>query len=93
MKQQRPEWNDILEKADNQVYYFSLAEVPEGLDVKNIKSFNMEKYLKNFSEVLEVRQINHTQNPVFAMVIAKTNNPEEIKNLLTLNISDYINFN
>jgi hypothetical protein len=52
LNQQKPDWNEILSKANRGVYYFSMAEVPEGMDRSKIKSFNYEKFLANYSNVL-----------------------------------------
>jgi len=92
LNQQKPDWNEILSKANKGVYYFSMAEVPEGMDRSKIKSFNYEKFLANYSNVLEVRRINPRNNPLFAIIFGQTNDKEEIKQILQLKTKDYITF-
>ena len=90
MEQKKPDWNSILSEASRGVYYFSMAEVPNGVDRARIKSFDYEKYLSNFSKVLEVRRINPRNNPLFAVVFGQTNDKEEIKRILQLKTKDYL---
>lgn len=92
MEQKKPDWNEILAKAPRGVYYFSMAEVPEGLDKTKIKAFNYEKFLANYSNVLEVRRINPKDNPLFAIIFGYTQDKEEVKQILQLNTKDYITF-
>ena len=92
MEQKRPDWNEILSNAQRGVYYFSMAEVPDGLDKNRIKSFNYEKLLANYSNVLEVRRINYKNNPLFAVIFGFTQDKEEVKQILQLNTKDYITF-
>ena len=92
MNQIKPNWNEILTNSQRGVYYFSMAEVPDGLDKTKIKSFNYDKFLANFSNILEVRRINPKKNPLFAIIFGSTQNKEEIKEILQLNTKDYITF-
>ena len=89
MKQTKPNWNEILEKAHSGVYYFSMAEIEPDVDRNKIQSFDYEGYLSNFSNVLELRRINPKNNPLFAVIFGQTNNKEEIKNILQLSTKDY----
>ena len=57
LNQNMPDWNAILSKAKNQVFYYSIAEKPIGID---IKEFNYNKWLNNYSNILEVRRIVYT---------------------------------
>ena len=92
MNQKKPDWNDILSNAKRGVYYFSMAEVPVGQDRSKIKGFDYDKYLSNFSNVLEVRRINPKTNPLFAVIFGFTESKEEIKNILALKTKDYTIF-
>ena len=92
MEQKKPNWNDLLSEAPRGVYYFSMAEVPDGLDRSKIKSFNYDKFLTNYSKVLEVRRIDYKNNPLFAVIFGFTQDKEEVKQILRLNTKDYITF-
>jgi hypothetical protein len=92
LNQQKPDWNQILSKSSKGVYYFSMAEVPDGADRNRIKAFNYEKFLSNYSNVLEVRRINFKNNPLFAVIFGQTYDKEEIMNILQLKTKDYVTF-
>lgn len=88
--QKRPDWNSILANAGKEVFYFSMAEVPAGTDRKKIKGFEYERFLANYSNVLEVRRINPQNNPLFAIIFGSTHNKEEVVKILSLKTRDYI---
>lgn len=87
---ERPDWNSILEKAEKEVFYFSMAEVPSEMERTKIMGFNYEKFLANYSNVLEVRRIDPQKNPLFAVIFGSTTNREEVLNILRLKTRDYV---
>lgn len=89
-KQLKPDWNNILEKSGKGVYYFSMAEVPQEIDKSKIKHFDYNKYLSNFTEILELRRINYMENPLFAVIFGKTDSKEEVLKILSLKTREYI---
>lgn len=89
MGQKKPDWNEILSKASQGAYYFSMAEVPVGIDRTKIKGFEYDVWLANYSNVLEVRRINYRKHPLFAVIFGKTTNKDEIKRILQLRTKDY----
>ena len=89
MKSLKPDWERIL--ADkNEIYYFTMADIPSNIDNKKIKSVDYKSYLKNIKNPLEIRKIDFNNNPVFAIVFAKTPDLEEIKNILKLDMAQFI---
>lgn len=88
--QKRPDWNNILANSGKEVFYFSMAEVPSELDRKRIKGFEYERFLSNYSNVLEVRRINPKDNPLFAIIFGSTHNKEEVLKILALKTKDYV---
>lgn len=88
--QTRPDWNSILAKSGKEVFFFSMAEVPSGIDRKNIKGFEYERFLANYSNVLEVRRINPKDNPLFAVIFGSTAHKDEVVKILSLKTKDYI---
>lgn len=88
--QKCPDWNSILAKAGKEVFYFSMAEVPVGMDRKKIQGFQYERFLANYSNVLEVRRINPQKNPLFAIIFGSTNNKDEVVKILSLKTKDYV---
>ena len=89
-KQLKPDWTSILEKAGKGVYYFSMAEVPVDIDSDKIRGFEYERFLANYSNVLELRRIDYKSNPLFAIIFGSTNSKEEVVKILTLKTKDYI---
>lgn len=88
--QKRPDWNEILSKADKTIYYFSMAEVPSNIAQDEIVSFDYRGFLSNYSNVLELRKIDYKCNPLFAIIFGSTQNYNEINRILKLKTSDYI---
>lgn len=92
MNQTSPDWNEILSKASNKIFYFSMAEVPSSIDRDKIKAFEYAEWLANYSNVLEVRRINPKSHPLFAVIFGFTDNNEEINRILQLKTKDYTIF-
>lgn len=86
----RPDWTKILSSATKDIYYFSMAEVPTNIAKTDIKGFNYDGFLSNYSNILEVRRINPKNNPLFAIIFGSTNNHQEINKILGLKTADYI---
>ncbi len=89
-KQQKPNWSEILKNSTDEIFYFTIGDIPNDIDRKNIKKIDFEKYLKNISNPIEIRKIDYIQNPIFAICFAKTKNIDEIKNILKLNMKNFI---
>ena len=85
----KPDWNKVLE-GKNEIYYFTMADIPNSIDNEKIKNVDYEKYLSNIKNPLEIRKIDPKNNPVFAIVFAKTPDLEEIKNILKVDMSQFI---
>ena len=89
--QMKPDWNTILTNANDEIFYFSMAEVPSDIEKKKIKSFDYNKFLANYSNILELRKINYKDNPLFAVIFGSTKDKQEIRRILALKTKDYIN--
>ena len=89
-EQKEPDWDYIFSKNDKSICYFSMAEVPSNIDKKQIKSFDYEHFCKNYSNILELRKVDFSCNPVFAVIFGKTDNQNEISNILKLKTADFI---
>ena len=85
----KPDWDNIL-KDKNDIYYFTMADIPSDINNKAIKKADYNAYLKNIKNPLEIRKIDYNNNPVFAIVFAKTPNLAEIKNILKLDMGQFI---
>ena len=89
-EQRKPDWNTILANAGKDVFYFSMAEVPINEDKNKIQGFEYERFLANYSNVLEVRRINFKENPLFAIIFGSTTSKDEVLKILSLKTKDYI---
>lgn len=89
-EQTKPDWNSILANISKEVFYFSMAEVPSNQDKSKIKGFEYERFLSNYSNVLEVRRINYRENPLFAVIFGSTKSKDEVVKILSLKTADYI---
>ena len=47
-------------------------------------------YLKNIAKPLSIRKIDYSVNPLFAIVFGQTPSLEEIKNLLNLDMAQFV---
>lgn len=90
LNQQKTDWDKIVAEKDDSIYYFTIGDIPNNIDKNTISIVDYDKYLTNISNPIEIRKIDYKNNPIFAIVFAKTNNFDEIKNLLALNMSDFI---
>ena len=86
----RPDWNEILSNAGKDFYYFAMAEVPSSVSRAEIRTFDYNGFLANFSNVLELRRINYKIHPLFAVIFGSTPDKEELKRIVTLKTESYI---
>lgn len=92
LKQLKPNWHEILKNSTDDYFYFTMGDIPSSIDKSKIKSINYDKYLKNISNPLVIRKIDYKNNPVFAIVFARTSSLNEIKNILKLDMKEFIDF-
>lgn len=89
----KPDWKKIIANSDKEIYSINIFEnsTPYGGD--EIKEFQYEKMLKNFSHPLELRKINFRAYPIFGILFARTppENTDEIDKILFAKMEDYIN--
>lgn len=90
INKKKPSWDEILKNSDDDIYYFTIGDIPANIDKKEISEIDYKKYLENIKTPLDIRKIDYKTKPVFAIVFAKTENEAEIKKLLKLNMSDFI---
>ena len=90
LNKQKLDWDKILANKDDSIYYFTIGDIPNTIAKTDIIDVDYDSYLKNISAPLIVRKIDFKNNPIFAIVFAKSSNMDEIKKLLSLNMSKYI---
>ena len=89
-KQIHPDWNDIMEKAGKDTYYFSMIDIPKGFPKSSVNGFSFGRYLADFSNVFEARHIDFKSNPYFGMVLGSTSNEEELDMILNMETGKYV---
>ena len=77
-EQKHPDWNTILQRAGQTIYYASLINIPQGFPKSSVSDFNFNGYLANFSNIFEVRRVNFKSNPLFGVVLGSTSDTEEL---------------
>lgn len=90
MENKKPNWDEILNSANDDYFYFTIGDIPSDIDKAKIKAIAYEKYLKNISNILDLRKIDYKTKPVFAIAFGSCKNLDEINNLLKLNMKDFI---
>ena len=90
-KQLKPDWEEILKNASNDYFYFTLGDIPSNINRSEIKEIDYDNYLKNIEKPLSIRKIDYSVNPLFAIVFGQTPNLNEVKNLLNLDMSQFVN--
>ena len=89
-EKKKPDWDKILKSTNDDYFYFTIGDVDNSIKKDEIKSINYNKYLKNISNPLIIRKIDYKTKPVFAIVFARCDNLDEIKNILKLDMKDFI---
>lgn len=87
----KPNWEEIFNCVNDDIFYFAMAETPSDIDKTNIK-FDYDRFMSEFSNILEFRKINYAEKPLFAIWFGSVKDEEEINKILSLNTSDYIIF-
>ena len=81
-EQKHPDWNTILQRAGQTIYYASLINIPQGFPKSSASDFAFARYLADFSNVFEIRRVNFKTNPLFGVVFGSTKDNEELDMIL-----------
>lgn len=90
--QEKPDWTNILSKKGNEEYYFAMAETPQDINKSDIKEFMFEELKKEFSNILNFREIDYMNKPMFAILFGSVADKKEITKILQLDMHNFINF-
>ena len=86
----KPDWNKILNTKGDELYYFVVADVPKDVDKSLFNRIDYEAFAEHFSSLLELRKINYNKHPLFACAFAKTDNYDEILDILKLDLKKFM---
>ncbi len=90
--QQKPNWEKILKREDDAIYSLILLANATGYTAKEIDYFNYDKVLSDFSNILELRRIDHHKFPIFGFLFTRTlkDKKEELNRILVSDLKEYV---
>ena len=88
-EQKKPDWDSILSRTEDKIFYFAMAERPKELQNVNM-AFDYEELYKNFSNILEKREINNPQKPVCAVIFGSCSGMDEVDKILKLDMKSFV---
>lgn len=88
----KPDWNQILEEMDDEIYSLIILDNSTGIPSENIAHFDYEKLLKQFSNPLELRKIDYKTYPIFGMLFTKSEKSKfgEVEEILVSDLHKYV---
>ncbi|MBG9454041.1 hypothetical protein ABE61_08110 [Lysinibacillus sphaericus] len=89
-KQEKPDWENIVNQMDDSIYSFCCAEIDASIDCKQVVSINHEAFKLNFGEILEYRPMKVNEGSTFAVIFHKSPDLNENIRLLDLDLNQYI---
>lgn len=89
-----PQWNVITHGMSDDAFGIVILENSTGIPASSIASFNCKAALENFSDILEVREINYREYPIFCIVFVRIRpeNFNEIDTILQEDLKKYLVF-
>lgn len=93
-KQKKPDWKKILADKKEELYSIVVLDNAAGIDTNRVKSFDYEKLVSKFEEVLELRKIDFYKYPVFGFMFTKTKkeNMKELQYILSSDLKEFISY-
>ena len=90
----RPDWNEIISNSNGDIYSIIILDNSSGINAEKIRSFNYDKLLSEFDDVLELRKIDFHHYPIFGILFTRTKpeNFTEIEKILHDKLKKYIIF-
>lgn len=85
-----PDWEAVLRQMDQSLYGFFCAEIPMDLSQNLIKSIDHQSFKEQFNQILEYREIQATNDRMFAVVFFKNGTMEELFQLLQMDLRPFI---
>ena len=90
--QQKPDWKNLLQDKDNQLFSVIVLDNSTGISTDKIKKFNFQKVMNTFTEVLESRVVDYKHYPLFGFlfVTTSTDDNQQLHNILMSDLSEYV---
>ena len=92
-EEKKPDWNEILKQMGDELYSIVVLDNSTRIQTKDIKSFDYDKVLSKFENVMELRKIDFSKYPVFGFLFVKTKkeNIKELEIILASDLKEFIN--
>lgn len=88
-REERPDWNSILKRADDSVYSFMCADLSSVAFRKKGLQIHDREFFREFYEVLDYRILNEQETSTFAVIFYRSEDMKENQRFLKLDISKY----
>lgn len=88
----QPDWEQIFTHSDEHLYSIIILDNTTGYTPDQIKSFDYDKLLDRFENVLELRKIDYRKYPMFAILFVSTrpDNFQEVEEILHSNLREFV---
>lgn len=91
LKQQKPDWNKLLEGKDELVYTFIVLDMPANVNARDIQAFNYEGLKSKFHKVLDLRRLDYTKYNMFGTMFTESpENSKELDYILRTDLKEFI---
>ncbi len=90
--QLKPDWFDLLHEKQGKKYCMVLLDNSTGNNASQIESFNYAALVNSFEKVLDLRQTNWKEYPLFGILFTETreDNYQEIEKILKSDLTDFV---
>ncbi|PLX12012.1 MAG: ATP-grasp domain-containing protein, partial [Marinilabiliales bacterium] len=87
-----PDWDKILNDKDGKKYSLIVLNNSSGIKEENIKSFDYDRLLKDFSKPLEIRETDYLKFTIFGFLFLETDEKteDELSEILNSDLKKYI---
>lgn len=87
--EKKPNWEAILDRADDSIYTFLCADIPTPLFRKPGLQVRDRELFKEFSEVLEYRLLDEQETSTFAVVFFRSESLDECRKFLAMDFDRF----
>jgi len=92
LKGLRPDWDEVFKTREGKIYSIIILDNNSGIHPKQIEFFDFDLLLKDFEKPLDLRKVDYTVQPFFAIMFVETTmrNEDELNQILTSDLKKYI---
>ncbi|NOU59527.1 ATP-grasp domain-containing protein [Marinifilum caeruleilacunae] len=92
LKNIKPNWNQVLEEMDDEIYSLIILDNSTGIPSKEISNFDYDALLNKFMQPLELRKVDYKMYSIFGMLYTKTPKEQfaEIEEILVSDLKEFV---